>query len=78
MNAFLAITVRFSTDEFFEDARTNAVEFYKNAARNILFRQVAEPTGSLDVLQSFCLLCLSEIYGRSSKSEGVSHSNHLT
>ncbi|KAI1618688.1 hypothetical protein EDD36DRAFT_39323 [Exophiala viscosa] len=62
LDSFLAITARFSTDGFFEGVTTKAVEYYKSSAWNTLFRQVAEPTGSLDVLQSFCLLCLSEIY----------------
>ncbi|KAK4938519.1 hypothetical protein LTR10_021051 [Elasticomyces elasticus] len=62
LNAFLAVTVRFSKDGFYEGVTMKAVEFYENSARNILFKQIAEPTGSLDLLQSFCLLCLSEIY----------------
>jgi hypothetical protein len=61
--SFLALTVRFSTDDFFKDVRSQAVEFYKSSARDLVFKQIAEPTGSVDVLQSFCLLCLSEIFG---------------
>lgn len=63
LRSFLAVTVRFSSDRFYKDDRAGAVEFYKTSAQDILFSQIAEPTGNLEVLQSFCLLCLSEIAG---------------
>jgi len=63
--SFLALTVRFSDDAFFQNCRCQAVNFYKNSARVLLFSQIAEPTGSLELIQSFCLLCLNEIEGLS-------------
>ncbi|KIX02733.1 uncharacterized protein Z518_08675 [Rhinocladiella mackenziei CBS 650.93] len=61
LRSFLALTVRFSNHDFFKDVKSTAVDFYKASSRTALFTQIAEPTGSLDVLQSFCLLCLGEI-----------------
>ncbi|OQV07892.1 Fungal specific transcription factor domain-containing protein [Cladophialophora immunda] len=61
LRSFLALTVRYSNIDFFRNARTRAVEFYKNSASEILFAGAAEPTGDLEALQAFCLLCLSEI-----------------
>jgi len=63
LRSFLALTIRFSDDDFYRGRRSAAVEFYKTSASDMLFKQVAEPTGSLDVLRAFCLLCLSEIEG---------------
>ncbi|KIW16812.1 hypothetical protein PV08_04002 [Exophiala spinifera] len=62
LNSFLALTVRFSRASFFDDAQSKAVEYYKSAARNELFRYASEPTGSIAALQALCLLCLAEIY----------------
>lgn len=64
LRSFLALTVRFSDDDFFKNARSRAVEFYKRSAREITFNQIAEPINSLDILQACCLVSLGEIEGR--------------
>ncbi|EXJ58182.1 hypothetical protein A1O7_05607 [Cladophialophora yegresii CBS 114405] len=61
LRSFLALTVRYSDDQFFRCGRSNAVEFYKASASKALYAQAAEPTSDAEVLQAFCLLCLSEI-----------------
>ncbi|KAK5279097.1 hypothetical protein LTR40_008282 [Exophiala xenobiotica] len=62
LDSFLALTVRFSHDQFFEGIQSKAVEFYKSSARDVLFRRAAEPTVSLGILQALCLLGMAEIY----------------
>ncbi|OAP60439.1 hypothetical protein AYL99_05441 [Fonsecaea erecta] len=61
LRSFLALTVRYSDSDFYGGARSRAVEFYKTSASEILFAQASEPSGDLETLQAFCLLCLSEI-----------------
>jgi hypothetical protein len=64
LRSFLALTVRYSDDGFFASGRSHAVEFYKVSASKTLYAQAAEATSDVDVLQAFCLLCLSEIAGK--------------
>ncbi|KIW66663.1 hypothetical protein, variant [Phialophora macrospora] len=61
LRSFLALTVRYSDDDFFGSARSNVVEFYKASASKLLYAHAAEANSDVDVLQAFCLLCLSEI-----------------
>ncbi|KIW85378.1 hypothetical protein Z517_00768 [Fonsecaea pedrosoi CBS 271.37] len=61
LRSFLALTVRYSDSDFYSNGRFRAVDFYKNSASELLFAQAAEPSGDLDTLMAFCLLCLSEI-----------------
>ncbi|OCT51150.1 hypothetical protein CLCR_08205 [Cladophialophora carrionii] len=61
LRSFLALTVRYSDDDFFSSCRSDAVEFYKTSASKALYARAAEATGDVDVLQAFCLLCLNEI-----------------
>ncbi|ETI22844.1 hypothetical protein G647_06921 [Cladophialophora carrionii CBS 160.54] len=65
LRSFLALTVRYSDDDFFRSGRSNAVEFYKTSASKALYARAAEAIGDVDVLQAFCLLCLNEIEGAS-------------
>ena len=64
LRSFFALLVRYADHEFFGNAQSRAAEFYKESASTMLFTQVAEPTGDLEVLQAFCLLSLSEIVGQ--------------
>jgi hypothetical protein len=64
LRSFLALTIRYSKDSFFDDSQSNGAAFYKNSASEMLFAQVAEATGDLELLQAFCLLSLSEIAGQ--------------
>ena len=63
--SFLALTVRYTDHNFFCGAQTRASDFYKTSASEILFAQAAEPTGDLEILQAFTLLCLTEISSES-------------
>ncbi|OAL32568.1 hypothetical protein AYO20_07878 [Fonsecaea nubica] len=63
LRSFLALTVRYSDSDFYSNSRSRAVDFYKNSASELLFAQAAEPSGDLETLMAFCLLCLSEIAG---------------
>ncbi|KIY01034.1 uncharacterized protein Z520_03700 [Fonsecaea multimorphosa CBS 102226] len=69
LRSFLALTVRYSDSDFYSRIRSPAAEFYKNRASEELYARAAEPTGDLETLQAFCLLCLSEIAdGKSTKA----------
>ncbi|KIV90094.1 hypothetical protein PV10_07436 [Exophiala mesophila] len=59
--SFLAMTVRYTDDPFYTGMRQPAVEYYARTARDMLFAQIAQSNGSLEVLQALCLLCLSDI-----------------
>lgn len=59
------MTVRYTDDLFYSGVRHRAVEYYARTAREMLFAQIAQSNGSLEVLQALCLLCLSDIAGTS-------------
>jgi hypothetical protein len=65
LGAFLALTVRYSALDFYDGVQSTAAEFYRSSASERLFASLAEPTGDLETLQAFCLLCLCDIAGKS-------------
>ena len=75
MWSFLAMTVRYSDDPFYSGLRQRAVDYYARTARDMLFAQIAQSNGSLEVLQALCLLCLSDIAGTYTKSWFIVEAN---
>lgn len=65
LRSFLALTIKYSDDDFFKDSKSTAVEFYMQSSRELLFAQIVDSNGSVDLLQSFCLLSLCDIAGES-------------
>lgn len=65
LRSFLALTSKYSDDDFFKDSKAAAVEFYMQSSRDLLFARIGEPTasGSVELLQAFCLLNLCDIAG---------------
>lgn len=70
LRSFLAVTVKYSDDEFFKDCKTAAVEFYMQSSRELIFAQLGDPGASVDLLQACCLLALYDIAGESALTAG--------
>lgn len=70
LRSFLALTVKYSDDEFFKDSKTVAVEFYMQSSRELVFAQLGDPSASVDLLQACCLLALYDVAGESATTTG--------
>lgn len=68
LRSFLALTVKYSDDDFFKDSKTAAAEFYMRSSRELIFTQMAEPTAAVNILTACCLLSLRDIAGESATS----------
>ncbi|KAI9930110.1 hypothetical protein MW887_011920 [Aspergillus wentii] len=61
LRSFLAVTLLFSGHPFYGTSKADAIEFYVRSSRETTISLAAECTPSLEVIQSLCLLTLSDI-----------------
>lgn len=61
LHAFCALTLAFSDHELYGDKRSELVAGFAESARHMVLPLAAEGSSRLDVLQTLCLLALTEI-----------------
>ncbi|KAK5052608.1 hypothetical protein LTR84_002473 [Exophiala bonariae] len=61
LRSFLALTVKYSDDDFFKDSKNAAVEFYIRSSRELIFSQMGDSNAAVNVLTACCLLSLHDI-----------------
>lgn len=64
LKCFLAAVLPFSEHSFYDSSKSDAMEFYVRSAREAVIPRATEGTGAAELLQSLCLLTLSDIAGR--------------
>ena len=63
--SFLALTLTFSSHEFYRGSESEAIKFYARSAADTVMRLAAEGIPRLEILQSLCLLAFRDIKGKS-------------
>ncbi|PTD10733.1 hypothetical protein FCULG_00007723 [Fusarium culmorum] len=67
--SFLALTLHFTSHNFYYGLEANAIEYYTTSARSIVVDMAAEGLAQLEVLQTLCLLALCDhIAGKTSRA----------
>ncbi|KAF5601433.1 hypothetical protein FPANT_1804 [Fusarium pseudoanthophilum] len=61
--SFLALTVRYSTHEFFNGKQANAVELYGSSAQQEVAILATQGIPKLEIVQALCLLVLVDVAG---------------
>lgn len=64
LRSFLAVTLLFSEHPFYGGSKSAAMEFYIRSAREMVILRAAEGIGTVELLQSLCLLTLCDIAGK--------------
>lgn len=63
--SFLALTLHFTSHNFYYGLEAKAIEYYTTSARSIVVDMAAEGLAQLEVLQTLCLLALCDHIGTS-------------
>lgn len=63
--SFLALTVRYSTNEFFNGKQAKAVELYGSSAQQEVAILASQGMPKLEIVQALCLLVLVDVAGNS-------------
>ena len=63
--SFLALTLHFTSHNFYYGLEAKAIEYYTTSARSIVVDMAAEGLAQLEVMQALCLLALCDHIGKS-------------
>ncbi|KAF5012340.1 hypothetical protein FDECE_1567 [Fusarium decemcellulare] len=58
--SFLALTLNYSTHDFYYGLESKAIEYYSTSARSVVVDMASDGVTKLEVLQALCLLALCE------------------
>ncbi|KAF4341228.1 hypothetical protein FBEOM_4826 [Fusarium beomiforme] len=61
LDSFLALTVRYSTHDFFRDQQAKAVEYYASSAQHEVTVLASHGIPKLEIVQALCLLVLVDV-----------------
>lgn len=62
--SFLALTLAFTSHEFYRNHQADAIELYACLAKDTVMKEAVEGSLKREVVQSLCLLSLKEIKGK--------------
>jgi hypothetical protein len=63
LSSFLALTVRYSTHNFYKGQESKAVEFYTDSAHQAVISLASQGIPKIEVIQALCMLVLVDVAG---------------